>query len=237
MSTDREKIEKQFDELKTNTLHLLDDIDKHVSEAEDLRNARREAEEKAWASEEEMKKKDEEISNKEQRIQELEKDLEDAKQKLQNLDQEFEQTKAEIEKAKQDAASVISEKDEAVEIIRKERDELRAEMDQINNQLEKVSALYREASADKAKLQEKVDVSDLLAIYIMLIETIFGGKPHARILYTLHDTKAAITRKNLEASTGIMPASVIKAIHDLRNENLVSFDEETQEVKLIKEIL
>ncbi len=124
-----------------------------------------------------------------------------------------------------------------MEAIRKERDELKAEMDQINAQLERVSALYREASAEKAKMEQKVDVSDLLAIYITLIENIFGGKPHARILYTLHDTKAAISRKNLESSTGIMPAAIIKAVHDLRNADLVSYDEDTQEVKLTKEIL
>ncbi|MFW9920186.1 MAG: hypothetical protein ACFFED_11335 [Candidatus Thorarchaeota archaeon] len=237
MSTDREKIENQFEELKKHTLQLLDEIDKHVSEAEDLRNARREAEEKAWASEEEMKEKNNAISEKDQKIQRLENDLQESQSKIERANEELEQTKADYEKAKQDADSVLSEKDEAVDAIRKERDELRAEMDQINNQLERVSALYREASAEKAKMAEKVDVSDLLAIYIMLIETIFGGKPHARILYTLHDTKAAITRKNLEASTGIMPAVIKKAIYDLRNENLVSYDEETEEVKLTKEIL
>jgi predicted RNase H-like nuclease (RuvC/YqgF family) len=128
-------------------------------------------------------------------------------------------------------------KDSEIEELRRERDELRAEMDEINSKLERVSELYRETSAEKEKLQEKVDVSDLLAIYIILIENIFGGKPHARVLYTLHNTKSAITRKNIEASTGIMATAVMKAIHDLRNADLVSYDEETQEVKLIKEIM
>jgi archaellum component FlaC len=128
-------------------------------------------------------------------------------------------------------------KDSEIEELRRERDELRAEMDEINSKLERVSELYRETSAEKEKLQEKVDVSDLLAIYIILIENIFGGKPHARVLYTLHNTKSAITRKNIEASTGIMATAVMKAIHDLRNAELVSYDEETQEVKLIKEIM
>ncbi|RDE11669.1 MAG: hypothetical protein C4K47_09575 [Candidatus Thorarchaeota archaeon] len=125
----------------------------------------------------------------------------------------------------------------ALEDVTKERDELKSEMSQITEQLQRVSELYREASAEKDKLKEKVDVSDLLAIYITLIETVFGGKPHARVLYTLHNTKTAITRKNLESSTGIMPTAVIKAIHDLRNAQLVSYDDETQEVKLIKDIL
>ena len=133
-----------------------------------------------------------------------------------------------IEKASQSSSDL----DE----ITKERNELKAQMTQITGKLERVSELYREASAEKDKLKEKVDVSDLLAIYITLIETVFGGKPHARVLYTLHNTKKVITRKNLESSTGIMATAIMKAIHDLRNAHLVSYDEDTQEVKLIKDI-
>lgn len=219
MSTDKEDMESQFENLKQKMLRLIDENEKLGQEAEDHRTSRREAEEKLWAAQETVKKHEEEQRNKEEKIASLEK------------------TVGDLNAAKSEATAASSMKDDEIEAIEKERDELRAEMDQINAQLSKVSELYREASAEKAKLAEKVDVSDLLAIYIVLIETIFGGKPHARILYTLHDTKAAISRKNLENSTGIMPALVIKAIHDLRNANLVSYNEETQEVKLIKEIL
>ncbi len=198
MSADREKIESLFDELKEKALGYIDELDKLNSETEDLRTARREAEEKTWAAEEMIAK--------------LEQDLVNA------------------------TADTVGKDDEIAAII-KERDELKAEMGQINAQLEKVSELYRETSAEKDKLEEKVDVSDLLAIYIILIENIFGGKPHARVLYTLHNTKSVITRKNIISSTGIMPTAVTKAIHDLRNADLVSYDEETQEVKLIKDIL
>ena len=75
------------------------------------------------------------------------------------------------------------------------------------------------------------------AIYITLIETVFYGKPHARILYTLHDVKTAIPRKNLVSSTGIQPAAVLKAVHDLANADLISYDDETQEAKLTKDIV
>ncbi len=110
-------------------------------------------------------------------------------------------------------------------------------MDEINEQLGRVSELYREASAEKEAMAEKVDVSDLLAIYITLIETVFYGKPHARILYTLHDVKTAITRKNIQSSTGIQPAAVLKAVHDLVAAELVSYDEDSQEVNLTKDVL
>ena len=151
--------------------------------------------------------------------------LKDTETKLQSLTEEVEQLKSD------------TSKDEELAVITKERDELKAELDDINSKLSRVSELYQEASAEADKLKEKVDVSDLLAVYIMLIETVFYGKPHAQILYTLHNTKTAISRKNLAQSTGIMPAAVLKSIHDLQNAGLVSYDEEAQEVVLTKEIM
>ncbi|MFX0055805.1 MAG: hypothetical protein ACFFAX_10810 [Promethearchaeota archaeon] len=215
---DKEKMLEEFDELRNTVVRLLEEhdrlsgeIDRYTSEAEELRAAKREAEEKTWAAEE--------------RANKVESELESAKEALSSSTEELEALRSD------------TTKDSEIDELRKERDELRAEMDEINAKLERVSELYRETSAEKEKLQEKVDVSDLLAIYIILIENIFGGKPHARVLYTLHNTKSAITRKNIEASTGIMATAVMKAIHDLRNADLVSYDDETQEVKLIKEIM
>ncbi len=161
----------------------------------------------------------------------------EAEEKAWAAEEKVKELTNEIESLKTRADEAETSKGEAVDAIRAERDELKKEMDEITGQLGRVSELYREASDEKDALQEKVDVSDLLAIYITLIETVFFGKPHARILYTLHDVKTAIPRKNIQTSTGIMPAAVLKAIHDLANADLVKYDEETQEVELTKDIL
>jgi len=142
----------------------------------------------------------------------------------------------ELETLRKQVQDVESSKSGEIDELRKERDDLKREMDEINDQLSRVSELYREASAEKEALQEKVDLSDLLAIYITLIETVFYGKPHARILYTLHDVKTAITRKNIAASSGIQPAVVRKAVYDLANANLVKIDDDSDEVTLTKDI-
>ncbi|MFX1482976.1 MAG: hypothetical protein ACFFCP_07285 [Promethearchaeota archaeon] len=214
--TDREKMLELLDEFQNSIVKLMDERDKLSSESEELRSAKRDAEEKAWAAEEKVK--------------ELSEARDKAAADLTSANEELESLK---EKAEEAEAS----KSEAVDALRAERDELRKEMDEINAQLSRVSELYREASAEKEALQEKVDVSDLLAIYITLIETVFYGKPHARILYTLHDVNTAITRRNLASSTGIQPAAVLKAVHDLANADLVSYDDESQEVKLTKDIV
>jgi uncharacterized coiled-coil DUF342 family protein len=221
--TEREKVLSQVDNLKEALEKIVDERDKLASESEDLRSSRREAEEKTWAAEEKVK--------------ELETELEKAKADAEKYKTKAKESGDELKELKSQMSELESSKDSAVDELRRERDELKKEMDEINEQLGRVSELYREASAEKEALQEKVDVSDLLAIYITLIETVFYGKPHARILYTLHDVKSAITRSNIASSTGIQPAVVLKAVHDLQNADLVSYDEDSQEVNLTKDIL
>ena len=207
--TEREKMLELLDEFKNSIVKLMDERETLDSEAEDLRTSKRDAEEKIT-----------ELTNK---LEKAENDLTAAKEEASGLTAK--------------AAEAEAGKSEAQDALQRERDELRREMDEINEQLGRFSELYREASAEKEAMAEKVDVSDLLAIYITLIETVFYGKPHARILYTLHDVKTAITRKNIQSSTGIMPAAVLKAVHDLVAADLVSYDEDTQEVNLTKDVL
>ena len=223
MSEEKENMLNLFEEFKTTLVDLIDDRDKLANEIEELRTARREADEKAWAANEKNQK--------------LESDLEAAVTKGDKADSKVSSLKEQAKDLKNQLAEAEASGTDAVDAIVKERDELRAEMDEITSKLSRVSELYRETSAEKEALQEKVDVSDLLGIYIVLLETVFYGKPHARILYTLHDIKKPITRKNLADSSGIMPAQVLKAIHDLANENLVSYNEDNQQVTLKKEIM
>lgn len=223
MSEKIQRITQHLDEIKVVFEEMAEAQEKLEADTEALRTARREAEETSWKAAE--------------KIKELSEELEKAKADLDKAETELSSYKDELEEAQKKADSLEGNMDEMVGDLKRERDELRKEMDEIEAQLTRVSALYRETAAEKEKLEEKVDVSDLLSIYITLIETVFAGKPHARVLYTLHDVGAAITRKHIESSTGIMPTHVKKAIFDLRNAGLVDYDEESDEVNLIKDIL
>ena len=55
MSEEKEKMLSLFKEFKTTLVDLVDDRDKLASEIEELRTARREADEKAWAADEKIK--------------------------------------------------------------------------------------------------------------------------------------------------------------------------------------
>lgn len=221
--TDREKMLELLDEFKDSIVKLMDERESLDSEVGELRTTKREAEEKVGAVEEQVTGLTTKLEKAEKARDKAKADLVAAKEEVSGLSAK--------------AAEAEAGKSEAQDALQKERDELRREMDEITGQLTRVSELYRDASAEKEELQEKVDISDLLAIYITLIETVFYGKPHARILYTLHDVKTAITRKNITSSTGIQPAAVLKAVHDLVAADLVSYDEESQDVKLTKDVL
>jgi SMC interacting uncharacterized protein involved in chromosome segregation len=221
--TDREKLLQLLDNFKDSITKLIDENDTLQSDSEELRAGKREAEEKAWASEEKLKA--------------LTSDLEQAQNAQSTAESEVSNLKKEIADLKAQLDEIDASKSGEIENIRKERDAFKKELDEISEQLTRVSELYREASAEKEALAEKVDLSDLLAIYITLIETVFYGKPHAKILYTLHDVKTAITRKNIASGSGIMPAVVRKAVYDLANADLVKVNEESDEVTLTKDIL
>ncbi len=241
MSAEREQLVTAMDDLKEKIIKLIDECERLEKENEELRSARRKAEEEVWAVKEELKTKTEELQTEldsvNSQLEEAKGTIESQKSEIDEATKTIESLKSEIETLKSELEEAKKSSESAFEEITRERDELRAELDEINSKLQRVSELYRETAAEKAKLEEKVDVSDLLAIYIMLIETVFYGKPHARILYTLHNTKKPITRRNIASSTGIQPAVVQKAIFDLVNAGLVSYDEETQEARLIKEIM
>jgi SMC interacting uncharacterized protein involved in chromosome segregation len=221
--TDREKLLELLDEFKNTIVKMMDERDTLAGESDDLRAGRREAEEKAWALEEKVKSLTSDLER-------SKKDQTAAESKSDQLQEELASLKTQLEEAE-------SSKTGEIENIRRERDEFKKELDEISDQLNRVSELYREASTEKEALAQKVDLSDLLAIYITLIETVFFGKPHARILYTLHDVKTAITRKNIASGSGIMPAVVRKAVYDLANADLVKVNEDNDEVTLTKDIL
>jgi SMC interacting uncharacterized protein involved in chromosome segregation len=221
--TDREKLLELLDEFKNTIVKMMDERDTLASESEDLRAEKRESEEKSWASEEKVKT--------------LTNELEKAKESQTTAENKIDQLQEELATLKAQLKETESSKTGELENIRQERDAFKKELDEISEQLTRVSELYREASTEKEALAEKVDLSDLLAIYITLIETVFYGKPHARILYTLHDVKTAITRKNIASGSGIMPAVVRKAVYDLANADLVKVNEENDEVTLTKDIL
>ncbi|HME50848.1 MAG TPA: hypothetical protein VKM55_01400 [Candidatus Lokiarchaeia archaeon] len=150
----------------------------------------------------------------------LEKILQDNKATIEELDRE--RTLLEEEKQK---------KDEKISQMSSEQEEILQRYSEIEGELKKFTSLVQKYEGQELTFD---DIKASLAIFTILVEKIFQGQPHARILYTLHGGASSMTRDQLKNATGIEGAMVLRAIHELARANLVDYNENTSTVKLLK---
>ncbi|MFX1274987.1 MAG: hypothetical protein ACFFBP_10200 [Promethearchaeota archaeon] len=79
-------------------------------------------------------------------------------------------------------------------------------------------------------------IKPLLSIYRVLIEKIWQGQAHYRILHILHGDKKEVTRDQLKMSSGIEGAFLLRAIKELARVNLIEYDEKKDVVKLTRRL-
>lgn len=153
-------------------------------------------------------------------IDDIKKILKDNKATIQDLD--LERKKLEEEKKK---------KEETIFQLSGEQQRILKEYSSIEAQLKKFTSLVKDFEGKELKFD---DLKASLSILSILLEKIFQGQPHARILYVLHGGSSEMTRDHIKNATGISGAMVLRAIHELAKENLVIYDENTSKVKLVK---
>jgi transcription initiation factor IIE alpha subunit len=82
-----------------------------------------------------------------------------------------------------------------------------------------------------------VDAMQLLDVYLVLMEQVFESGPHVRLLLMLHGDSEQFTLNDLTTASGISAIQVRQALFELRNANVLDFDDETQIVKLKQRFL
>jgi len=148
-------------------------------------------------------------------VEEHTKELEEAQRRIGELEQE--------DKRRED---VVRE-------LEAENRTLKEELGAIQEQLEKMSETYRELVS---KQEAQIPVQDLLALYISLVEDVFGAQPHAKVLFLLHGAKTTMTREEITKTAGHEAAVIRKALADLARAKLVDYDLEAGQVKLLKRL-
>jgi predicted nuclease with TOPRIM domain len=136
-------------------------------------------------------------------------------------------------RAEDSSKSVLDAKDEEITRLKQENNGMATKLKDIEDQLTRISKTYQELSG---KFTEAVDVRELLTIYVTLLEEVFEGRPHAKILWLLHGKKAVLTRDEINKSSGFQPAIVLKSIYDLANANLINYNDTTQELSLKRKL-
>ena len=187
--------------------------------------------------------KDTELRNSEEEKNRLKQEVDSARQEIEKYKQESESIKQEVESAKQevknkdDELNAVSAKLEELQNekqrVEAEDAKMREEYLAVQEQLKKLSGMYQDLSA---KQDDAVNIREILSVYIVLLEEVFQGKPHVRILFMLHGDKPQLTRQEIVKAGGFQPAIVLHSIHDLAGANLVKYDMDNDTVELVRKI-
>jgi septal ring factor EnvC (AmiA/AmiB activator) len=136
-------------------------------------------------------------------------------------------------KAEELGKTELGAKEEEINRLKTENSQMTSKLKDIEDQLTKISKTYQDLSG---KFTEAVDVRELLTIYVTLLEEVFEGRPHAKILWLLHGKKAVLNRDEINKSSGFQPAIVLKSIYDLANAGLINYNDTTQELSLKRKL-
>ena len=110
-----------------------------------------------------------------------------------------------------------------------EQKRLLEEYEKVKIELTKFAKLAEEAESHEFDFER---ITALLSIFRVLVEKIWQGQPHYRILMTLHGEKETLTRDELKSTTGIGGAYILRAVQELANVDLVDHDIDSGTVTL-----
>ncbi|OLS16907.1 MAG: hypothetical protein HeimC3_37860 [Candidatus Heimdallarchaeota archaeon LC_3] len=161
----------------------------------------------------------------EKKKQEIEKLLNDHQSMISNianLQDEKESVQKQMEGLKTDLYTLSSEKEEII-----------FERDLLTEELQRIGRLY-EGLTGKQASQE--DLKGVLNIYITLMEDVFSGRAHFKVLSIIHGEKETWKRNELVKSSGISEIKLRSVLGDLVRANMIVYDEEKASVKLIKRL-
>lgn len=152
---------------------------------------------------------------------------------LQAKEATIEQLKSTLEEQKTTISELKGETS-SIDDLRGKNKALQEELDGIREQLEKMSETYRElVSVDEGI---EIPVQELLALYLSLLEEVFGAQPHAKALFLLHGRKSEMTRIEIVKAAGHEAAAIRKALGDLARAGLIEYDVERDMARLVKRI-
>lgn len=157
------------------------------------------------------------------------KTLEDQKIQLEQEKSKLERDKQKLEEETQKLELEKRERDQKIGTMTEEQKRLLKEYEKVKVELTKFAKLAEEAESQDLDFER---ITALLSIFRVLVEKIWQGQPHYRILMTLHGEKEAMTREELKNTTGIGGAYILRAIQELANVELVDHDIDTGLVTL-----
>ena len=125
---------------------------------------------------------------------------------------------------------MLEERETKLKESKEKNVELQESYLEVQDELNRISSLYTELTG---KQDTTVNIKQILSVYVTLLENVFEGKPHAKILLLLNSGGPdQITRQELNQTLGFSAAVVLHSVHELARAELVDYNEETGLVKL-----
>ena len=178
------------------------------------------------------------LSNDKQKLEGEKDQLEEEKTKLEYVKKKLEQDKIQLKQDKKKLEEETKqlekekqERDQKIGTLTEEQMKLLDEYEKLKVELKKFAKIAEEQEESEFNFDR---IKALLSIYMVLLEEIWQGQPHFRILLTLHGDKEEMSREEIKTTTGISGAMVLRAIHELANVHLLEYDEDKGFVKLKK---
>ncbi|MFX1532722.1 MAG: hypothetical protein ACFFDI_00660 [Promethearchaeota archaeon] len=243
-----DEVRERMDEDRKETLHHLISLKKWFSSLEsmssDAQNALKTIEEGYNVISAQIKELDEKKKT-------LETDLTTKKSKSQNLTQTIEDLRKKTQKDLADINNETERKKREIDTLKIEKQEIENKINGMKGRLGEIQAEYNiakseieEAEAQLRELREqlsnissiakeRIDSAELLRFFRTLIERVFEGGSHTRILIKLHDLhQPEYKRIELSEELGIGGAIVRHNVFELAKANLINYDEDTQKLSL-----
>ena len=142
---------------------------------------------------------------------------------ISNLQEETDSTRKQTDLLKTDLENMSEDK----KLIEKERNYL-------SQELARVGTLFEELTGKQAKEE---DLQDILNIYLTLMEKVFSGRVHFKVLSIMHGEKKIWKRKELVTSSGFSEIIIRTVLGELARANLIVYDEEQATGKLVRRIV
>lgn len=155
--------------------------------------------------------------------------LEQEKNSLESVKQQLEVDKQKLEEETKKLEIEKQERDQKIGSLTEEQMKLLDEYQKLKVELKKFASAAAEAEDAEYNFER---IKALLSIYTVLIEKIFQGQPHYRILLILHGDKEEMTRDEIKTTTGIGGAFVLHSIQELAKVGLLEYDMDTSTAKL-----
>ena len=154
-------------------------------------------------------------------------------ERVKNTIVSMESNLSKTQKDLEEKEAALREREEKLSQANLQKQQLEFEYISLETEFKKISELFTELSGQQ---ETTLDIKQLLGIYITLLEKVFAGKPHAKILYLLHGDKADMTREELTKATGFSAAIVLHSLHELHRAELIHYDEDQAKANLVNRL-